>query len=384
MSNSDELRVSLIEEVSPGTTPASPAMLVLPTTGQDVTDLVRYIESNTITSKRNVKDLARVSRSSGGNLPAELMWAATTEALYHAIRATLCCQAEDAEVTFSSASISAGLNTITRASGDFTAGGAFKVDDVIKVSLASASDDGYRVITAVSALSMTVGGAPWVNTVSGSVALKRGARMDNGTWHRYFSVAVDKLDIGKYHLFKKQVFNTMDVGISVGSISNMSFGVTGGLSTTSSSPISGATYTDPAARRVMDAIAVPLILVGGVSYEMADMRMQMNNNAQAREKIGTDSVGTIRKGKFRVSGSARWYLDGFTEYDKFVNNQTTSLVMVNEDDTGAAWSWHCPKAKWSNVRQPTTGPNSDDYVQADFTALEANATGYTIRCQRFS
>lgn len=382
MSNSDELRVSLIEESTPGVTPLTPAMLVLQTTGQDLTDLVRYIESQTLTSRRNVKDLSRVSRSSAGNLPAELFWASSTEALFHAVRAVM-CSAEDAEITVASCTAVAGGNTLTRPSGNWTTGNAVKVDDIVKLSGGTAEDMGYFRVSAVDPTTLTFDSSIVFTGSIGNVSVKRGARMDNGTTHRHFSVEISKLDINQHNLFKKQVFNTMDVAIAVGAISTMSFGMVGGLSVQSGTEV-GASYTDPAVRTVMDAISVPLLLVGGVEYEMSNLRMNVSNNAQSREKVGSDSVGTIRRGKFRVSGNAQWYHDGFVEYEKFVGNESTSIALVNEDADGAAWSWHLPRAKWSNLRAPTTGPNADDYMQGDFTAIEAEAGGYTLRTQRFT
>jgi hypothetical protein len=124
-------------------------------------------------------------------------------------------------------------------------------------------------------------------------------------------------------------------------------------------------------------------MVGGGEYEISSLTIGINNNAVAREKVGTDSVGTIRRGQFRAQGSCEWYFDGFTELDKFIGNTDTSLGVVQEDISRAAWTCVLPAAKWTSVSTPTNGPNTDDIFQGQWLAKECSQ-GWTMRVQRFT
>lgn len=386
MSNADELRVSLIEESTPGVTPASPAMLVLPTTGQSLQDLVRYIESRTIRNNRNVADAQRVSRSSGGGLPCEMRWASSTEALYHAVRAVM-CSTENAEVVVSggtpNVTVIGGTGFVQRFDGVTWDSAGVLQGDIVRFELAGLGIDNgaYGLVIGTAGTDMQVWIGRNFNATVAGVTLRRGARMDNGTTHRHFSVEISRLDIGKHYLLKKQVFDTLDLNVSVGGISTMNFGLVGGSTTRGNSGV-GASYTNPASRPVMDSVNVPLLLVSTGVYDMSNFGMSISNNAVPRERIGLDSVGTIRRGQFRVTGSAEWYFEGFTEFDKFVDNVSSYAVFVQQDASRYAWSWYLPNMKWTNVVASTDGPNTDDMFRGQFLLNELG--GISLRCQRFT
>jgi hypothetical protein len=112
MSDSNRLRVSLVKETTFGTTPSSPAMQVLQVTGQSMRDRVGYQQSNIINDDRNVEELVRLSKSAAGQLPFELMFSPTTEALELLLGGTM-CSAETAVATGSSGSTTGSSKVVT-------------------------------------------------------------------------------------------------------------------------------------------------------------------------------------------------------------------------------------------------------------------------------
>ena len=394
MSNSSEVRVSIVEESTPGTTPTNPAFLVLPTTGQDLQPLVRYIESQTLAPGRNRADLIRVSRSSGGSIPMEMRWALPAEAMFHVVRAALCASAETAAATASGALCITGSGVILLAAGFPQAD--WKIGDVVRIDGASVypADGGYARIVGYSVA--TAGDAIEVDRVfaGDTVDVVRGARMDNAATHRHYTVEVARTDINKAAIFRLQVIDTLDIELATGAITRASLTLTGGDVEFVNAPISGtgmsaiyitgATYTSPPSRFVMDAVEVPIMKIAGVEYECNSVRMSLSNNALAREKIGLDSVKTVRRGQFLVQGSFQWYYDGSTEQAKYVNNQASDCYVVQEDSDGNAWTYSIPRMKYSSVRAPTSGPNSDDYFQGDYSAIVDSTNTYTLRVQRFA
>lgn len=398
MSNSSELRVSIVEESTPGVTPASPSFLVLPTTGQNLQPLLRYLESQTLAPGRNVADVVRATNSSGGQIPCELRWGDMSEAVGQLMRAVMCAT-EDAAVSQTTLSlISGGLKSIVGASAGDLPQASWKIGDVVKVTAATDPFDlGYARITDNTfnpGQAITVDKA-FVGAIA-TASATRGARMQNGATHRHFTIEIARTDINKAIIFRKQVVNTLDLEISTGAISKANFGFVGGNVQFVDSPVSGtgqsaiylagATYSVPPARTVMDAVSVPLVHVAGAEYECSSIRINIDNKAQPREIIGPtgSSVGTIRRGQFNVTGSFQWYYDGSTEQAKFVSNTPTDFVVVIEDEAGKAWSLSIARAKWSAVRADTSGPDTDDFFNGDFRAIVDATNSWTMRLQRWS
>ena len=70
--SAEEVQVSIIKEVTYGTTPATPVFLILPLTGEGVVAEVTSQTSNMMTEDRQVQDLITTSISASGDLNTEL------------------------------------------------------------------------------------------------------------------------------------------------------------------------------------------------------------------------------------------------------------------------------------------------------------------------
>jgi hypothetical protein len=350
-------------------------------------EVIRYLESRTIRSNRNVADSIPVERSVQGGLPTELKWASSTEALYDAMLAIMGYASEDAEVAFTGCSTTVSSRTITQASGNFAA--TIKVNDVVKIGYDAGGmdplDEGWGVVTVVTALSLTVRRtSTFVSANTGLVQVKRGARMDNGSTQRSFSLEVARLDLSKFAIFRNVVFNTADISISPGSITPLNLGVIG-ASTARSGSAYGTAYSTPTNRPSMTSVDVPLLFIGSTEYDVQSLNLQINNNCSPRTRVGSQTLSTIRRGKFRVSGSVSWYYDGYTEIDYYAANTIRSLAIVQPETGlgGAAWSYSIPSFKWTSIQSPTQGPDTDDFNQGQFIGVE-DSSGITLRVQRFT
>lgn len=401
MSESNQVEVSIVEETGtlPNTSvPNDAAFKILPVTGQSLGPIVRYIESQTLNANRNLADLIRVSFSAGGALPMEMRFAVPGEAMFEVMRAVLCASAEVSAATVTSVTCVAGLGAITK-NGAF-AEADFLVGDIISISgCAVAADNGYAVIQR-HANSGDIGSpAPedgiFVDKtfVTGSLAgatIKRHARMVNAATHRNFAILIHRKDLsnnGKYLLLRKSVFSGMDINVNTGAITTANLSVVAGSAVFGSSlsavGCTGTpTFTQPAARTVMDAISVPLMRVGGVDYECTRIQIAMDNNAAAVEKIGTPEATRVARRQFRLTGQQQWYYDSSTEQQKYAQNQLSTAALIQEDGNGNGWSYSIPRFKWSNARGDTSGPQQDDYFQGDYSAI-VDATGSrTVLVQR--
>ena len=398
MTSSNYIRVGIVPEDTFGTVPSNPQFLILPTTGQSMRDRIGYQTSQTLRPDRNVKDLIRLTKSSGGGLPCEVTYSTMSEAFGQAIRAVLCSSGEDAAISVANCTVSSAGDTVTRPSGDWTASDAVVVGDVVKVTgTASATTDGYYKVTAVSTTVLTLenvnDGDGWTGNDT-SVTVVRGARMTNGTTERSFSVEVARTDINKAQVFTGQVYDSMTLSVADESITTATFSLQGASSTLIGAPdsgtgtaalyFSGASYTDPTENPVMESLSVPEFQVGGASYGVKSFSISMANNASPRTQIGTLGPQSIRLGSFSATGSFQVYLDSFVDFVDFQNNLETDFWFVLEDANGRAWSFSFPAVKFSDVGADTGGMNQEDFENGSITAYLDSAQGCTVRVQRWA
>lgn len=64
MTDSNRLRLTMVEETTFSTTPTNPAMIPIPCTGQSLADQIGYAQSRIIRNTRDVQDLVRLDRKS--------------------------------------------------------------------------------------------------------------------------------------------------------------------------------------------------------------------------------------------------------------------------------------------------------------------------------
>lgn len=379
MSDSNRIRVSFVEEDgSFGVTPSSPVMLILPTSGQSMRDRIGYQQSQIIRDDANVQDLVRLSKSAGGGLPSEWMWAASgspNEALYEAMRAVM--RSTPTAAATQVTGVAASSNVLS-ASG---VGTGVEVGDIVRIRTSGDVLVGYRRVTVRNADDITV--APSIGDATGLKVL-RGERFKNGATDRSFSVEIARLDITKFQVFTGQVFNTFDLTIADEAITTCAFGLEGSSSTRGNSGPASASYSSPAARAVMDSVGnLPTFYVGGAAFAAKSIGVGINNGAAGRTQIGALGPQSMRRGQFIVTGRIQAYMDGFAEFDNYANNVATDLFFVTEDVTGAAWSFSLPQVKWSDASADTSGPNQDDYKDLAFQSILDPVELCTLRLQRF-
>jgi hypothetical protein len=389
MSNADRIRVSIVLEGTGGTdfgvTPASPAMLVLPTTGQSLRPRVGYQQSQTIRSDRNVSDFIRLSLGAGGGLPCELTYSSGSEALATVINAAL-CQTIGSVQTHASATTNAAARTITAAAVT-----GIEVGDIILLSGATPpGDNGYHKVTIVNVgtSTITVERATNFTGSAGNVTITRGARAKNGTTENSYTIEVARLDIQRAQIFTGCVINGMSFNIADEAITTANFDIVAKNATwvNAVSPdvfITGATYTSPAANPVLDSIGVPEIQSGGVDYAAKSINISLSNNAAARTQIGALGAQSMRFGQFSATGRITGYLDTPADLELYTSNTPTDLWLVMIDPNNRGYSISFPQVKYTDAGADTRGPNQDDFKELAMAAYLDPVEACTVRWQRW-
>jgi len=388
MSDSNRIRVSIVEESTFGVTPATPAFQVLATTGVSLRDRIGYQQSRTINNDRNLQDIIRLSKSGGGGIPMELTYSPTTEGLELMIRGAFAAT-ETAAFTELGVTTVAGTKTISKSGAEFVTDG-IEVGDIVKTTEGLAADLGYFKVTAVAEELITVeADANFTGDATGDMSVTRGARLKNGTTQKYYTIEVAYLDNQKARLFTGCVIDSMDLTVADEAITTANFSIQAASSTFVNSAVStdvfitGATYTDPTVAPVLDSIGIPEIRSGGAAYVAKSINMAFSNNASPRTQIGALGAQSMRFGEFGASGRITAYLEDFTALEAYAGNTSTDIWFVAEDENAKGYSLSLPQVKFSDAGADVSGSNTDVLVDLAATAIKDPVELCTARLQRW-
>ena len=384
MSDSNRLRVSIVKETTFGTTPSSPAMQVLQVTGQSMRDRVGYQQSNIINDDRNVEELVRLSKSAAGQLPFELMFSPTTEALELLLGGTM-CSAETAVASGDSGSTTGSSKVVTVDVGG-SSNADVEVGDIVHLS---GNNAGYYKVTAKDATTITVEADANLASDSG-ITVTRAARRLNGTVEDSFTIEVARLDLGKAQIFTGCVVNTLDLTVADEAIVTGTFTFEASNSTFQDSDlgtdqfIASATYTDATDHPVLDSLSVPEIRSAGSSFPAKQITLNINNNVMARTELGKLGAQSMRQGEFNVTGSFDAYFEDFTEMQSYADNTTGAIWFALIDANGRGYTWSLPTVKFSDAGADVTGSNTDTMVSVTYQATLNDTEDCTTRMQRWA
>lgn len=377
MSDSNRTRTSLVAESTPGTTPATPTMLVVPKSSFSARPRPSYQESAIIRADANIQGVYKVSNSVSGQLATELMYSASGESIY-ALLAAAMRSTPSAAVSYASGNVLTGETTITRASGSFITDG-FAVGDIVKVT--GSPDDGYYRLSGVQALTLGLEGAFWSDD-DASVTVTRGLRMANGTTDTHFSLEHARLDEDLYQIMRGMALGGMGLRIADEQITQLTFdfeGMNGARAATEY----GNTYTDHTDRESFVAVNIPIFKVGGVAYEAMDIAIDVNNRVRGRRRVGAEGPTSIRRGSFAVTGTVNCYLDSWAELNKYDAGTASDIWLVQTDSAGNAIGVSIPQVKWTDAGTDTRGKDQDDFAALTFQAELDSAEDLSMRLQLF-
>lgn len=206
------------------------------------------------------------------------------------------------------------------------------------------------------------------------------AGASNGNTKYYHSI-VEKIQAAggdEFTQFDNQEFNTMSLTVEQGSIISGSFGVLGGeVSFASGTAPITITGNPDAAAPVFNAVQMVIsVEEGGVEVgDIQGINFTINNNKEAQRAIGDVFPVCTRDGDFVVEGTLTAYFADNTLYQKFVQDQESSIKIVLNDAgdptlaTGNTIEFFMPRVKYSEGAREIPGRNEDILVEMNFTAL---------------
>lgn len=376
MSDASRTRTSLIEEVTPGTTPAG-AFLVIPKANCTLKTNLRTVESEIIRDDANVQGVHMVGKSFGGGIATELMHAPAAEAhgllLQAAMRNTIVAAA--AEV--------AG---VTPASGVLAATGigtGVEVGDYVRVRTDPGNvlvGKGFYKVTVSAPNSITAPGVP-----DGSlVKVQRGERIKNGTTDKHFSVEHARLDTNLFHIWRGIGVARMGLTIADEQLCKLAYAMESLTSARAGTPYaSGGVYTAASERASYAATKCPTFQLAGTEYELATLSLQVDLSMRSRRKVGSETATKLSRGTWRVTGTVDIYLDSWTELTKADAGTQSELFIPILDVDGNATGIALPRVRWTDITENTDRKDTDDMARFQFAAELHPTELITMRYMRW-
>lgn len=378
IASGSRVRLSYVAESTHGTTPGSPSMKTLRTTGRNINLVKNMLESQEVRASRQLRDLRHGFQQGSGEIPFELSLSAYDDFLAAALGGSW------AAISTSGVNLSADgtANTFTRASGSFVSDGYRAGDIVVTAGFSNSENNGRFRLTGVSATVLTVEETTPVTESAGSgktVDLV-GKRLDIGTTLTTFSVERAFLDLAQYQVFTGLAVNEFYLTLQPEQIVGGRFNVLA----MAVAALSGSSLGSPSAAPTHD----PFASFDGVMYEggtqtaiATGLEMTLNNGRSLNPVIGAKTSPDVFEGTAKISGTLTAFFNSATLLNKFVNETASSLWFKLNDLNGTDFmNIVLGRVKYAGgeINPPQEGPAP---ISMPFRALEDD-NGTSISIQR--
>jgi hypothetical protein len=391
MSNADQLRVSIVEEVTYGTHPGG-SLQDLRVTSESLAQATAHAESAELRTDRQVSDRIRTNINVEGDLGIELSYGSFDDLLAAALY-TSTTWAASADLSLADCDVTAATGTIT----DGAAGGGLSgavVGRWIKISgMSNAANNGYfKILTAPSTDTITVAGlAAMADELAGAPTITMGAQITNGTEQSSFSLEKKFGDLtNEFEIVNGIVVATSELTVPSDGIITGSFGVLGKIAA-SAAASAGSGYTSPTTTAVMNGIDhVVGMIVGTPAVNTANevdamaIGWETANNLRERSIIGTLGPKSIGAGKFAAEGTLQSYLESEALIDLYLNWTDSAVSTILEDAAGNAYVVEFPRVKWTDGKRVAGGENTDILADLSFGAFMHETELVTMRIVKFA
>lgn len=215
-----------------------------------------------------------------------------------------------------------------------------------------------------------------------------GTEIKNGVTKKYFTLEKNTPDAAGsnyYTQFIDMQVGGMTLNIAQGAVVAGNFTLMGSSDPTNSSTSLDTTgYTAANVNPVYNSLAnVSAVLIdGSTAGNVESIALTITNNMREQRAIGSVAPAGVASGQFAVTGTVKIYFATNALYTKFLNDQTFSLSVTLDDETGATngnqYTMRFPKCKFTNITKNITGNNADVLLEGGFSALLDATLGGTM------
>lgn len=379
-------QLSYIKEVTPGTTPSTPAMKRIRYTGESLNSNITTTESQEIRDDRATSDLVLTDQSNGGDINAELSGAMFDDFF----EAALFADAAWTSVDETAVTIAATGTGFTDSGDGFVAAG-LQVGQFITVSGFSnaALNRVYRITTLAVGEIGTYPVPAATEAASASVTYV-GSTIKSGKTDHAFTIqkAHTSLSAPAYQNYRGMRVASMTQSLTVGSIATLGFTFLGQSSEVTTSQIAGRTETAAPTHAVMNAVSnvSEITAVGGSlssAVKFTDLSFNYDNALRELKALGTLGSIDVRSGTINATATINPYFENIEMLEAFLANESFVLSWKVEATDGYAYVFSFPNVKFQSQELAAGGRDTDMIINAGVRAILDSSSGTTMRIDRF-
>lgn len=384
MSNSNEVRISYIKQVTLGTIPSG-SLQYINYASESLKGTVSSTQSAHIDTTGNIPDLIRTGYTADGGINTELGHEFIDDFLIGAWRSAFETPISLSGITFS---IDASGSPITLDdSGNGL--GAIQPNDVIMVlGFTDTNNNGaYLVGANVAAGSVDVTQIDPTKTVTteaaGDSVTITTTRMENANTDSFFAIERFYSDLSDYMSFKDMFVDTMNIEFGAGAVPTVNLTFKGTDHPAITATI-GTGYTAASTNDVIDTengylgtlLGNDGAVLSSANGCVTKVSVSISDSIRVEEGLNCQTIG---KGDFDCKVNFDMVFSNLDYYKIAQDNGYTSLALAAIDGSNQGIGLVFPKLKYTDFSAPSTGRNSTVTAsyQTQATRVTVGADTYT-------
>jgi len=379
-------QVAIKKETTFGVLAGDTGAKLLRRTSADFNSTRESYQSAEIRTDQQVADFRLGTKSTDGSLSGELSPGSYTELIQAVLAKDFVAGGTTASASITISALSAGLHTLTRATGSFITD-LFKVGEVIRMTgggLNAANVGNNLLVVSVAALTMTVRPLSGTALVAeGPIATVAVASVGKETiipltahTDQSFTVEEFYADIAQSEVHTGVKVGTWNVSVPATGLVTTDFTLMGkGLEQTGTSQY----FTSPTALSTTGVVAAvngAVVINGSTTTAcVTSFDFSVAREMEPSQCIGSESAEAIFTGTLTATGSISLYFEDAVVRNLFENETVTTLVLAlatGEEKTAGVMTFVFPKAKLSSFSKADTAMGI--VATAAFTAVLNDVT----------
>ncbi len=382
MSDANRVRLAFLEESSFGEQETGSVLQILRYNSESLKQDMNTVVSEELRSDRQVSDIARIGVSASGDISFELSYGSHDTLLKSALQSSGWSTKQKITnvITISASSVDNSISDSASGFGNFVANQWVYLTGFT----ATANNKFFKIVSATSAKLVLSGGTLTTEAVGNPITVHMGSQITNGTTLDSYNFEKDYLDLSNVlSLLKGMCINTFNLDVPADGIISGSFGFMGSAEE-SLTTTGGSGYGAVGTTVIMTgANHVPNFLENQSELGILSFSMSLTNNLRTRLQVGTLGVASMGVGSVEISGSLTIHLEDADLYNKYLNQDSTSIVIGVRDAVGNGYVIELPAIKLIESTRNAGGKNTDVIGEFEFRAYMHSTEQITVRIVRF-
>ncbi len=378
LASTSRAQLRYLAEVTYGTTPAS-AGTNLRMTGESLNYDVSKEESKEIRSDRQVSGAVTVDANAAGGVNFHMQYREYDPFIEGALQSTFSAYGTNGVGASFTADFAA--TTITNTGAALTGANAFTtlaLGQWFKLNAPSHANDGlyFRVSTSVAPTSTVI-------TVDASTPLTVGtgvatctvatSRISNAVTPKFFTLEKELADVTQFIAYRGMSVNKMNLNFASAALTDGSFDFLGKDSTRSGTTAFTGAATASQTYDIQNGVRGINQLWEGTapltSTFIKSLSVNVDNSLRGQKALANLGNVGIGSGDFKASGQFEAYFADGAQYDKFLADTYTSLIVACKDSANNGYVLSMPRVQLMTAKVVAGGKNQDIMASFDYTAF---------------